>query len=156
MARATSTVISSGLCKKRRGCGCATEVESVKDPVDNPSTLTKQTIGRVRRRRLHKSTLNDIGGAELAPQVARKAEGTEPTQASRSPAVSPSRDEPRSSTCGSGETRHGPRAPTWLIDGLRACFRLVIIPLPGLFERFRDARTIAKFSTIASGVILTP
>src|SRR3954453_4387453 len=72
--------MSSGLCKNPEGAVAPFKVETVKDGVDDAvdaGHVHETDHGARTPPDLYKNTLDDIGGAKLAPQVARKTEETE-------------------------------------------------------------------------------
>ena len=70
-------VMTSGLCKHAEGAVSPLEIESVKNRIDNPVDAVH--VDKTDHRPssppdFYKNTLDDIGSAQLGPQVAREAE----------------------------------------------------------------------------------
>ena len=70
-------VTSSCLCKSLEGAGFPFQVKAIKDGIDN-SVHTFHVYKADHRPRppshLHETTLNDIGGAQLLPEMFRETE----------------------------------------------------------------------------------
>ena len=86
--------MSSCLCKNSEGAVSPFQIESAersnKMMRSTLATLTKQTMGRVRRLHFHKHALDHIGRSQLSPQMLGKAEERPAVPAGLVPADEPS------------------------------------------------------------------
>ena len=138
LSRATEAlVMSSCLCKKAEGAGFPFEVESVEDRIDDSvhaRYVDKAHHGPGAASHFDKAALDDVGGAQLSPQMAGQAEEAQQLRQIALQLPHHGRVCFAPAFAEAAKFGLGLAAAVGQVDPLRVLFHFVIVPLANLLQ----------------------